>query len=442
MAEPTASSSPVFSGWMSQRKLFWLASGLALLVLLMGVAFDLYERQAHKTGTASQIALYARLLDQQTSADINAIESTVASVSYRVSTLTNQANEPLSAFLTDVGQGRPQLRSLSILDHQGLVLHSSSPGNLGVAVNLAWLGNMPEVGSPAMLGPKLNGRDLSSLQSAANGARPLNVIPLVQRFMTASGQTLTLVALINIDYFSAQHELNFDDPSLRVALLSYGGELLGATSNVTLSSGVSLRHLPIFTTFLPVKESGNTIGTGLMGDEVISSFRTTRRWPVLVLVEKSYDATMAELGAVRNWTLVAVLLTWLVILTLTLVVARRMRYDAMLNAQLHLANLSVIASESRLRATLASSIDGVLAINESGRIIAFNPAAEKIFDRTSAEVMGQPMEEFLVPSHLRHDHQAGLKQFVENHEGPVLKRPTNAWRPWACGATENLSRLN
>ena len=93
-----------------------------------------------------------------------------------------------------------------------------------------------------------------------------------------------------------------------------------------------------------------------------------------------------------------------------------------LNAQLLTANLSVIASESRLRATLASSIDGVLAINESGRIIAFNPAAEKIFDRTSAEVMGQPMEEFLVPSHLRHDHQAGLKQYVATHEGPVLRR--------------------
>jgi PAS domain S-box-containing protein len=117
-----------------------------------------------------------------------------------------------------------------------------------------------------------------------------------------------------------------------------------------------------------------------------------------------------------------VLLAWLAILALSLVLARRLRHDATVQARLHAANLSVIDSESRLRATLESSLDGVLAINDSGCIIAFNPAAEKIFDRTSAEVMGRPMEDFLVPSHLRHDHQAGLKQYVKGNEGPVLQR--------------------
>ncbi len=422
MAEPTTASSPVLSGWINQRKLFWLAGGLAMMVLLVGVAFILYARHEIKTTAATQIALYAKLLEQQTSADISAIEATVRSVSQRIDIQTEPGSPQLSTRLTEVIQGRPQLRSLSLLDSNGRVLHSSSPGNLDVIVDLSLLGNLPEVSTGAVLGPSLKGRDLSALQSAAKGVGQSNVLPLLQRFTTAADETLTLVALININHFSAQYGLIFSDPSIRVALLSYAGALLTATDNVALESGVSLRHLPAFTTFLPLKESGNTIGAGLLGDEVISSFRTTRRWPVVVLVEKSYETTMSAATLIRNWTLAGVFLLWLAILAPTLVLARRLRHDAALNARLQSANLSVIASESRLRATLASSIDGVLSIDESGRIIAFNPAAEKIFGRTCAEVMGQPMEEFLVPSHLRHEHQAGLKQFVENHEGPVLKR--------------------
>lgn len=422
MAEPTAVIAPVLSGWINQRKLFWLAGGLATLALLIGVAFILFARNEIETTATTQIELYAKLLEQQTSADISAIEVTVNSVSQRIDLLTDPTNPQLSTRLAEVIQGRPHLRSLSLLDAQGHVLHSSSPGNLDVAVDLALLGSLPEVGTGAVLGPSLKGRDLSSLQSGTKGIGQFNVLPLLQRFTAANEDTLTLVALINIDHFSAQYGLIFADTSIRVALLSYQGTLLTATDNVALESGISLQQLPVFTTFLPLKESGNTIGAGLLGDEVIGSFRTTRRWPVLVLVEKSYEATMSALTLTKNWTLAGVFLFWIAILALTLVFSRRLRRDAALNAQLQTANLSVIASESRLRATLESSIDGVLAIDKYGRIIAFNPAAEKIFNRTSLEVMGQPMEDFLVPSHLRHDHQAGLKQYVESQDGPVLRR--------------------
>jgi len=422
MAEPIAVSSPVLSGWMNQRKLFWLAGGLAALVLLIAVGFILFERHEVLKNTSTEIELYAKLLEQQTSADISAIEATVGSVSQRIDVQTDPTNPQLSTRLADAIHGRPQLRSLSILDSLGRVLHSSSPGNLNVVVDFSLFGTLPEAGSNAVLGPTLKGRDLSSLHSAANWAGQFNVLPMLQRFNTSSGETLTLVALINIDHFSAQHELIFSDPSIRVALLSYGGTLLTATANAALKSGVPLRQLPVFTAFLPLKESGNYIGAGLRDDQVITSFRTARRWPVLVLVEKPYAATMSALSVIRNWTLAVVALVWLAILAMAFVFARSLRRNAAIDAQLQAANLSVFASEARLRAMLESSIDGVLAIDESGCIIAFNPAAEKIFDRTSAEVMGGAMEEFLVPINFRHDHQEGLRKYIETREGPVLRR--------------------
>ena len=289
MTEPTAVIAPVLSGWINQRKLFWLAGGLAGLTLLIGVAFILFARHEIKATATTQIELYTKLLEQQTSADISAIEASVKSVSQRIDLLTDPGNPQLSARLAEVIQGRPQLRSLSILDDRGRVLHSSSPDNLDVVVDLALLGSLPKADTGAVLGPSLKGRDLSSLQSRTKGVGLSNVLPLLQRVTTANEVTLTLVALINIDHFSAQYGLIFADPSIRVALLSYEGALLTATDNVALESGISLRQLPAFTTFLPLKESGNTIGAGLLGDEVISSFRTTRRWPVLVLVEKSYE---------------------------------------------------------------------------------------------------------------------------------------------------------
>ncbi|MGH7818529.1 MAG: sigma-54 interaction domain-containing protein, partial [Candidatus Binatia bacterium] len=52
-------------------------------------------------------------------------------------------------------------------------------------------------------------------------------------------------------------------------------------------------------------------------------------------------------------------------------------------------------SEERLTRILDSAMDAIVTIDESGRIEIFNDAAEKVFGRPAAEVIGTPLDPFL-----------------------------------------------
>ena len=49
------------------------------------------------------------------------------------------------------------------------------------------------------------------------------------------------------------------------------------------------------------------------------------------------------------------------------------------------------ASKARARAILESALDCIISMDQRGRIIEFNPAAEKAFGCRSAEVVGKPL---------------------------------------------------
>jgi hypothetical protein len=66
-------------------------------------------------------------------------------------------------------------------------------------------------------------------------------------------------------------------------------------------------------------------------------------------------------------------------------------------------------SEERLQAIVGSTFDGVVALDCDGRIVEFNRAAEKIFRRSRAEVMGQPAQ-ILMPQALRGPYAAAFQQ--------------------------------
>jgi PAS domain S-box-containing protein len=80
------------------------------------------------------------------------------------------------------------------------------------------------------------------------------------------------------------------------------------------------------------------------------------------------------------------------------------------------------SGEARYEAILRSALDGVVAMDGEGRIIEFNPAAEGVFGRTSAEVLGRPLAEMLIPARLRDAHWTGLRRYLETGESNILGR--------------------
>jgi len=77
-------------------------------------------------------------------------------------------------------------------------------------------------------------------------------------------------------------------------------------------------------------------------------------------------------------------------------------------------------SEERKDAILKSALDAIITIDHVGKIVEFNPAAERMFGHRREEVMGKEMAELIIPSNLREQHRRGLRNYLATGEGPVL----------------------
>lgn len=83
---------------------------------------------------------------------------------------------------------------------------------------------------------------------------------------------------------------------------------------------------------------------------------------------------------------------------------------------------AVRESENRKSAILDSSLDAIITMNHEGRVVDFNPAAERMFGFRMQDIVGQPMAEKIVPLRLRERHLQGLANYLANGEGPVLNK--------------------
>ena len=78
------------------------------------------------------------------------------------------------------------------------------------------------------------------------------------------------------------------------------------------------------------------------------------------------------------------------------------------------------SARNRFEAAITSSLDAVLVVDTSGRILEFNGAAEDVFGYSQAEAIGADMAELIVPEHLRALHKKGMARFLETGEQKVI----------------------
>jgi PAS domain S-box-containing protein len=69
-----------------------------------------------------------------------------------------------------------------------------------------------------------------------------------------------------------------------------------------------------------------------------------------------------------------------------------------------------------LNAYLEAALDCVIMADASGRVVEFNPAAERTFGYSREEVIGQPLTDLIVPPALRERHSLAFAHFVETGE--------------------------
>jgi PAS domain S-box-containing protein len=80
---------------------------------------------------------------------------------------------------------------------------------------------------------------------------------------------------------------------------------------------------------------------------------------------------------------------------------------------------SLRESEERLRSVAQTASDAIITIDSRGNIVFWNRAAEKIFDYSADEAMGQPVT-VIMPERFRKDHRNGMERVVSTGHSDII----------------------
>ena len=83
------------------------------------------------------------------------------------------------------------------------------------------------------------------------------------------------------------------------------------------------------------------------------------------------------------------------------------------------AGRAILESRRRMEGIVQSAMDAIITIDESQRVVLFNPAAEKVFGYSADKVLGQPVT-ILIPERFRPRHDDYVRRFFDSG---VLNRP-------------------
>ncbi|HSB94865.1 MAG TPA: PAS domain S-box protein, partial [Spongiibacteraceae bacterium] len=84
------------------------------------------------------------------------------------------------------------------------------------------------------------------------------------------------------------------------------------------------------------------------------------------------------------------------------------------------AVLALRNNQARNIAMLAGALDCIISMNRDGNIVEFNAAAEQTFGYRSAQVIGRPLADIIIPPALRARHWQGLAKRLATGEGPIV----------------------
>src|ERR1043166_8948293 len=76
--------------------------------------------------------------------------------------------------------------------------------------------------------------------------------------------------------------------------------------------------------------------------------------------------------------------------------------------------------EMLYRGILENALDCIITMDADGRVLEFNPAAERVFGFSHNEAVGKELAELIIPPTLREQHRRGLAHFLKTGEGPVI----------------------
>ncbi len=138
------------------------------------------------------------------------------------------------------------------------------------------------------------------------------------------------------------------------------------------------------------------------GSLVVISLSSIAVWFTAQGYGAFYSADIGE-GIFSLWTFMVTLVVTMLLISV-------------LQSERNLAERSLRENDKKLRAVIDGALDAIVAVNDAGELMEFNPAAERIFGYKKEQVLGKPMSEMIIPPSLRKFHDDGHRQYVRAGE--------------------------
>jgi PAS domain S-box-containing protein len=181
---------------------------------------------------------------------------------------------------------------------------------------------------------------------------------------------------------------------LAIAVLLYVAFLIARLENSDMTNGLlGLQVIPIA---LVALELGLAPGLGF----AVAAMGSVAIWAATKDIEISAGEYLAR-GAV--YFPVAIAVGW---------IAGRLRT----------AEELLERREQRLRTVVESSTDALVTMDAGGRILAWNPVAERMFGWPADEMMGKDLGEVTMPPRIRTLYQEGRRRFLEDDDWTMIGR--------------------
>lgn len=158
----------------------------------------------------------------------------------------------------------------------------------------------------------------------------------------------------------------------------------------------------------------------------IERLRTARRaaYPIAEAIVAEYGRLAA--GRAGHFSRIEFALTiaglGILLLTGVAVFRRTVKKAGAAVAELQRTHDALEESQARTVAIVEAALDAIVTMDQDGRVVEFNPAAESTFGYRRSEALGQPLGDLIIPALRREAHESGLARHLASGNSAVLGR--------------------
>lgn len=273
--------------------------------------------------------------------------------------LAPHPNHLLEGALTN----QPHLRSLSVVNAAGQIIASSNPHNIGLRPDL--FDFLPPTDTAADLlriGPAHAGRDINDgerINDRTNTRPVMEFFTVLRRMTPRQASQVSLLAVINVDFFLNRLAINMSDGLDRVDVLRHDGSLLLSTRSEAFTHA-ALEANDRLATLWQGSEQAGVSEESIDGEgDFITAWRVARILPVVVVSRLDRNRVITDAhaeGLSRQWLLYPLIVLILGSVLLAYLMFRRAQ------------QLAIKADESRRLSRLLDALPAnVLLFAEDGR---------------------------------------------------------------------------